>query len=77
MTPGSPEPVDVPEDADGRVSFLYVEAPEPPAGAPPAPEPAPLGSVARPDAIRSGWFAVAVLSVVLVAVFVAGVRLTS
>ena len=67
-------PIDVPEDAEGRVEFFVVRAPEdrdePPVEAsPPAPEPeaAPSRDLLT---LGSGWAAVGVLAAVLVLVFV-------
>jgi hypothetical protein len=72
-------PVDIPEDAEGRVEFFVVRAPADPVEAPaPAAEPpaaaptGPGGSVPAPGllALRSGWVAVGIMAAVLALVFV-------
>ena len=67
-------PIDVPEDAEGRVEFFVVRAPddrdEPPAE-PVKPVPAPPLTGSRDLlTLGSGWVAVGVLAAVLVVVFV-------
>jgi hypothetical protein len=71
--PALTAPVDLPEDAPGRVEFIVVRAPadvdEPLA---PPPPPAPSGFSWEVLRVGSGWVAVAVLAVILILIYVVG-----
>jgi hypothetical protein len=82
MPPRPTERYDVPDDSSGRVR--YVDQAAPPAIRLPPPDPIPVVAaqplapvpVARADEI-GGWVAVSALAVVLLIVFILGLRLTS
>lgn len=81
-TPALVAPVDIPDDAAGRVEFIVVRAPADVVASRPAPEAG--GEPAPPPAEHispwlshwGGWLAVGLLTAVLIFLFVAGMALT-
>jgi hypothetical protein len=71
--PALVDPIDIPEDAAGRVEFITAphldDREEPPVTVTPPP------AVTQALRLGSGWVAVAVLAAILVAVFIVGIVL--
>jgi hypothetical protein len=82
-TPALVAPIDIPEDAPGRVAFIAVRAPAdvvaPHASAAPAaaePAPPPEDRTTPWLSEWGGWLAVGVLTAVLIAAFLVGMAVT-
>jgi hypothetical protein len=81
-TPALVAPIDIPEDAPGRVAFIVVRAPAdvsapPPSGAGESdPAPPPVEHTTPWLSEWGGWLAVGVLTAILIFAFVAGMAVT-
>ena len=80
-TPAMVSPIDIPDDAPGRVAFIAVRAPADvvaprPAADDPEPVPPPAEHTNPWLSEWGGWLAVGLLTVALIFLFVAGMAIT-
>lgn len=81
-TPALVAPIDIPEDAPGRVAFILVRAPADVVAPPPSraeendPSPPPEEHTTPWLSQWGGWLAVGVLTAILIFAFVAGMAVT-